>query len=154
MELIHKRNTAKHAMSSVQMVKFFKQGTTFRLPHPRKTIAWIKRVVSSENSLLGALNYIFCSDRYLLEINQQFLNHDTYTDIITFGMGDKGHIEGEIYISIPRVRENARSQGVAFHDELDRVIIHGVLHLLGYSDKTPRKKALMRKKEDACLSLR
>lgn len=102
----------------------------------------------------GELNYIFCSDDYLLAINNQFLNHDTYTDIITFGLGETGDIEGEIYISVPRVRENARTAGLAFHDELDRVIIHGVLHLLGYSDKTPRRKALMRKKEDACLSLR
>jgi rRNA maturation RNase YbeY len=135
-------------------VHFFKQGTTFQLPHPRRTSNWIKKVIESEHADLMELNYIFCSDRYLLGINRQFLNHDTYTDIITFGMGDGVHIEGEIYISIPRVRENAKAQGVSFHDELDRVIIHGVLHLLGYSDKTPRKKALMRKKEDACLSLR
>jgi probable rRNA maturation factor len=135
-------------------VHFFKQGTAFQLPHPRKTSAWIKKVIKSEKAVLGELNYVFCSDQYLLGINQQFLNHDTYTDIITFGMGNGERIEGEIYISIPRVRENAKAQASPFHDELDRVIIHGVLHLLGYSDKSPRKKALMRKKEDACLSLR
>lgn len=107
-----------------------------------------------EKAEIGELNYVFCSDKYLLAINLQYLAHDTYTDIITFALGDGVTIDGEIYISIPRVRENARLQKVQFQEELDRVIIHGVLHLLGYSDKTPRKKALMRKKEDACLSLR
>jgi len=135
-------------------IHFFNEGTAFKLPHPRKTSSWIKKVVRSESSEVGDLNYIFCSDKYLLGVNQQYLNHDTYTDIITFGLSDGATIEGDIYISIPRVRENARLQKVSFHDELDRVIIHGILHLLGYSDKTPRKKALMRKKEDACLSLR
>jgi len=135
-------------------IQFFKQGTTYSLPSPRKTIAWIKKVITAEAAEPGELNFIFCSDKYLLSINQQFLNHDTFTDIITFGMSDGDEIAGEIYISVPRVRENAKAQEVPFKDELDRVIIHGVLHLLGYSDKTPRKKALMRKKEDACLSLR
>lgn len=135
-------------------IHFFNEGTTFKLSKPRKTSSWIKKVAKAESSDIGDLNYIFCSDKYLLTINQQYLDHDTYTDIITFGFGDTATIEGDIYISIPRVRENARIQKVPFHDELDRVIIHGVLHLIGYSDKTPRKKALMRKKEDACLSLR
>jgi probable rRNA maturation factor len=135
-------------------IHFFNEGTAFKLPHPRKTSSWIKKVVRSEASEVGDLNYIFCSDKYLLGVNQQYLNHDTYTDIITFGLSDGATIEGDIYISIPRVRENARDQKVPFHDELDRVMIHGILHLLGHADKTPRKKALMRKKEDACLSLR
>ena len=135
-------------------IHFFKQGTTFELPRPRKTAKWITKIIESEQGIAGELNYIFCSDKYLLGINQQFLNHDTLTDIITFGLDDPHQVSGEIYISIPRVRENAKTQNVPFHDELDRVIIHGVLHLLGYSDKSPRKKALMRKKEDACLSLR
>lgn len=135
-------------------IRFFNQGSSFRLPHPRKTQNWIKAVVEKEGCQLGELNYVFCSDKYLLGINKRFLNHDTYTDIITFGMAEGSLIEGEIYISVPRVRENAKTQGTTFQDEMDRVIIHGVLHLVGYSDKTPRKKALMRKKEDACLSLR
>lgn len=135
-------------------IHFFSEGTTFKLPNPRKTSSWIQKVARLEGSAIADVNYIFCSDRYLLGMNQQYLAHDTLTDIITFGMGEHDEIEGEIYISIPRVRENARIQDVLFHDELDRVIIHGILHLLGYSDKTPRKKALMRKKEDACLSLR
>jgi len=135
-------------------IHFFNQGSSYKLPNPRKTTSWIKKVASSEDAVIGELNYIFVSDKFLLSMNQQYLNHNTYTDIITFGLGDSEVVEGEIYISIPRVRENARNQGTAFQDELDRVLIHGVLHLLGYSDKGPRKKALMRKKEDACLSLR
>jgi probable rRNA maturation factor len=135
-------------------IHFFNEGTAFKLPSPRKTSAWIKKVIQLESSEIGDLNYIFCSDKYLLSINQQYLDHDTYTDIITFGLGEGATIGGEIYISIPRVRENARIHKVEFRDELDRVIIHGVLHLLGHSDKSLRKKALMRKKEDACLSLR
>jgi probable rRNA maturation factor len=135
-------------------IHFFNQGSNYKLPNRRKTTAWIKKVARSEGAALGDLNYVFVSDKFLLSMNQQYLNHDTYTDIITFGLGDGQVLEGEIYISIPRVRENARTQGSSFEDELDRVLIHGVLHLLGYSDKGPRKKALMRKKEDACLSLR
>lgn len=135
-------------------IHFFNKGTTFKLAGPRKTTNWIHKVAQSEGSEIGELNYIFCSDKFLLGINQQYLNHDTYTDIITFDMSEGDFIEGEIYISIPRVRENARMQKVTFQDELDRVIIHGLLHLLGYSDKGVRKKALMRKKEDASLSLR
>lgn len=135
-------------------VHYFNEKTRFTLPNPRKTTSWIKKVIEAENCTLGDLNYIFCSDKYLLSINQQYLKHNTFTDIITFGLGEPGLIEGDIYISIPRVRENARLLGKVFEEELHRVIIHGVLHLAGYSDKIPRKKALMRKKEDASLSLR
>ncbi|MGC3948254.1 MAG: rRNA maturation RNase YbeY [Chryseolinea sp.] len=135
-------------------IQFFNKGTAFKLPSPRKTSNWITRVATGEGAEIGELNYIFCSDKFLLGINQQYLDHDTYTDIITFDLGEGETVNGEIYISVPRVRENARIQKVSFQDELDRVIIHGVLHLLGYSDKTAPKKALMRKKEDACLSLR
>lgn len=136
-------------------IRFFNQGSPFKLPQPRKTTSWIRSVITIEKAELGDLNYIFCSDNYLLSINKLYLNHDTYTDIITFGLDENPNtVEGDIYISIPRVRENARTQGVAFADELDRVLIHGVLHILGFSDKTARSKKLMRKKEDACLSLR
>ncbi|MEJ1236830.1 rRNA maturation RNase YbeY [Chryseolinea sp. T2] len=135
-------------------IQFFNKGTTFKLPSPRKTSNWIHKIAQTEGYGIGELNYIFCSDKFLLGINQQYLDHDTFTDIITFDLSEGDFIEGEIYISIPRVRENSRIQKVSFHDELDRVIIHGLLHLLGYSDKGPRKKALMRKKEDACLALR
>lgn len=101
------------------------------------------------------LNYIFCSDIFLHEINKTYLGHHTYTDIITFDYSEKNshEIEGEIYISVDRVKENAVTYQKTFHQELHRVIIHGVLHLLGYGDKTGEEQKEMRKKEEACLSL-
>lgn len=136
-------------------IRFFSEGTSFSLSHPRKTAAWIKSVALREKSTIKELNYIFCSDEYLLQLNQEYLNHKTLTDIITFDYSSsKRHLEGEIYISIDRVIENGQKMKTAFDDELHRVIIHGVLHLVGYGDKKPAEKALMRKKEDSCLSLR
>jgi rRNA maturation RNase YbeY len=110
-----------------------------------------------EKKVLSNINYIFCSDDFLRVINIQYLNHDSYTDIITFNTGSdsgSGVIDGEIYISVPRVTDNAKKYKVEFNDELHRVIIHGVLHLIGYGDKNPHEKSLMRKKENAYLSLR
>jgi probable rRNA maturation factor len=136
-------------------VNFFSQDIPFKLPHPRKTSSWIQKAIRKENSRLKNLNYIFCSDEDLRKINIQYLKHKTYTDIITFDVSDDPtHLEGEIFISVERVRENALKLNVPFEDELHRVLIHGVLHLLGYSDKTVSKKKEMRKKEDAYLSLR
>lgn len=123
--------------------------TTFRLRQARKTSAWIQKVVKTSKANISSLTYVFCSDAYLLSINQQYLDHDTLTDIITFDYSEKkGLLEGEIYISIPRVRENASELGVDFDTELHRVMIHGVLHLLGYGDKTPGQKKTMRGKEE------
>jgi probable rRNA maturation factor len=108
-----------------------------------------------EGATIQEINYIFCSDSYLLSLNQGFLKHNTFTDIITFDNSeDPSSLEGEIYISIERVKENAKKYNVPIEDELSRVMIHGVLHLLGFKDKKPTEKALMRKKEEACLSLR
>lgn len=102
-----------------------------------------------EKKPLETINYIFCSDEYLLKINQQFLNHDTYTDIITFPHSSKGQpVEGEIYISIDRVKENAKRLGTGFESELLRVVFHGALHLCDYDDKTAKEKLKMRSKED------
>jgi len=129
--------------------------TRFRLQHPKKTIAWIERVVAAEKSAVLSLNYIFCSDRYLLGINQEYLDHDTLTDIITFDYTEHPRaLEGEIYISIPRVRENARTLGTEFDAELHRVIIHGVLHILRYKDKSSKDKKLMRAAEEKYLKIR
>lgn len=125
--------------------------TRFRLRQARKIAAWIEQIVKMEKASVSSLSYVFCSDAYLLSINKQYLNHDTLTDIITFEYTEKGGLEGEIYISVPRVKENARTMGVEFNAELRRVIIHGVLHLLGYSDKTAATKKAMRRKEDECL---
>lgn len=137
------------------MIRFFSEKTRFKLPHPLKTSRWIKSVIAQEGFTLGEINYVFCSDSYLLEMNQSFLDHDTLTDIITFDHStEKGVINGEIYISIDRVRDNAQTFETSFDTELHRVLIHGVLHLLGYKDKTKAHKTRMRKKEEACLSLR
>lgn len=136
-------------------VDFFCQDISFKLPRPRKASHWISEVIKREGKTLAHLSYIFCSDAYLLEINQQYLNHDTFTDIITFDNSeDADLIEGDIFISIERVKANALELGTTFDSELHRVLIHGVLHLVGYADKSPRQKSEMRKKEDAYLSLR
>ena len=134
-------------------VSFFVEGIAFKVPAPRKTKSWIKSVVAKENIKLKAVNFIFCSDEHLFEINNTFLNHSTYTDIITFDTGDSTDtIEGEIYISVDRVKENSGSLNIPFQTELLRVMIHGILHLIGYNDKTRKQKLEMRQKEDECLA--
>jgi probable rRNA maturation factor len=136
-------------------IDFFTQDISFRLPKPAKTRLWIKHVIALEKKDLVHLNYIFCSDLYLLGINKQYLNHRTLTDIVTFDTGEgKNQIEGDIFISIERIAANAAELGTTFDEELHRVLIHGVLHLVGYSDNSARHKSQMRKKEDAYLSLR
>ena len=136
-------------------VRFFNEQIDFKLQHPIKTTSWIKAVARSERRIIKEINYIFCSDEYLLTLNQDFLNHKTLTDIITFDHSEgKSSLEGEIYISIDRVKENSMKFKTEFIDELHRVMIHGVLHLIGFKDKKPTEKVLMRKKEEACLSLR
>jgi rRNA maturation RNase YbeY len=139
----------------VATIRFFSEDISFKIDLPRKKTLWIKEVARREKKTIKEINYIFCSDEYLLQLNQGFLNHKTLTDIITFdnSEGENG-LEGEIYISIERVQENALKFNNEFEDELHRVMIHGVLHLIGYKDKKPSEKALMRKKEEACLSLR
>jgi probable rRNA maturation factor len=124
----------------------------FELPDAEAIIAWIHRVAASEDKRIGTVSYIFCSDNYLLELNREYLKHDTLTDIITFPYA-KTPIEGDIFISIDRVKDNAKDFGVAFEQELKRVLIHGVLHLCGYGDKTKAQAAIMRKKEDAALAI-
>jgi len=137
------------------LINYFYHQVRFRLKTPRKVTSWIKEVVKNEGASINEINYIFCTDAYLLTLNQGFLNHDTLTDIITFDTTqDPSLLEGEIYISIERVKENAIKFQTSFEDELNRVMIHGVLHLLGFKDKKVAEKTLMRKKEEACLSLR
>jgi probable rRNA maturation factor len=135
-------------------INFFSEDSQFCLPNSRKTSTWIKNVIKSERRSLGQLNFIFCSDNYLLNLNVEYLAHDTFTDIITFDTSDgKEALEGDIYISVDRINDNSRIFEKPFLEELHRVIIHGILHLMGYSDKSERKKKEMRKKEDAYLSL-
>ena len=136
-------------------ITFFSQDLPFKPSKPQKTKRWIREVIHREDMRLLQLNYIFCSDEYLLAINRQYLQHNTLTDIITFDNSETpNEIEGDIFISIERVEANARELGTKFDQELHRVLIHGVLHLMGYRDKKAKDKSLMRKKEDACLSLR
>jgi rRNA maturation RNase YbeY len=134
-------------------IYFFKSDVQFRFSRKASIIKWIERVIKKEGKKTGSINFIFCSDLFLLGINKQYLKHDYFTDIITFDYSEGKNISGEIYISIDRVTENANSLGIKIQHELSRVIIHGVLHLLGYSDHTKSEKKEMRKKEDACLSL-
>lgn len=113
---------------------------------------FIQSIFKREKKALGSLNYVFCSDEYLLSINKAYLKHDFYTDIITFDLSStKASIEGEIYISVDRVRENAKSFERPVREELHRVVFHGALHLCGYKDKSPKEAKLMREMEDYCL---
>ncbi len=137
-----------------------KSGITFRvdddldfsLEKETKVINWIKKVLKQEGKTTGNIAYLFCTDDYLLKINRQFLKHDFYTDIITFDYSEKNKIEGEIFISIDRVKENALTFKQPLQKELMRTIIHGVLHLCGYKDKNPADKKIMRSKEEEALS--
>jgi rRNA maturation RNase YbeY len=136
-------------------INFFEEGISFTLKDKAKVRTWVTHTVIAEGYRLKELNYIFCSDEYLLQINQQYLNHDTLTDIVTFDNSEiPGSITGDIFISIERIRENASKFNVSERDELHRVIIHGALHLLGYTDKSKADKAKMTEKEDFYLTKR
>ena len=136
-------------------ISFFEEDITFKIKHKTALKGWIKETILAEGSKLRELSYIFCSDNYLLKINQEYLNHDTYTDIITFDNSDQeGWIAGDIFISIERIRENATKYYITEIDELHRVIIHGTLHLLGYKDKKSEDKEKMTLKEDFYLNKR
>ena len=114
---------------------------------------WVSEVVRSYGKSLGRINYLFCSDEYVYDANVRFLNHDTYTDIITFDCVEGNLVSGDIMISVDRVRDNADILSVPFERELHRVVIHGVLHLLGFKDKSDADAAIMRQKEDESLQL-
>ncbi|MCD8741512.1 rRNA maturation RNase YbeY [Mucilaginibacter roseus] len=136
-------------------INFFEEDIKFKLKQKTAIRQWIKDTIEAEGYKLKELNYIFCSDAYLIEINRQYLNHDTYTDIVTFDNSEvEGDIVGDIFISVERTRENAAKFSVADADELHRVIIHGTLHLLGYPDKKPADKKIMTQKEDFYLGKR
>jgi rRNA maturation RNase YbeY len=138
-----------------ETIDFETEDINFELTNYQQVSEWIKQVIHKYDFELEALTFIFCSDNYLHKINLDYLDHDTLTDIITFDNSDEeGIIEGDIFISIDRVKENAQDLNVSFEDELHRVIIHGVLHLLGVDDKTPELKAIMRTKENESLQMR
>lgn len=136
-------------------IEFHSEDVDFSLSNPEQVSDWIASIIEQHEFELAGLTYIFCSDDYLHQINVEYLDHDTLTDIITFDNADEeGVVESDIFVSIDRVKDNAQSLGIPFEDELHRVLIHGVLHLLGFKDKTDEQEALMRKQEDSCLSLR
>ncbi|MCH9660860.1 MAG: rRNA maturation RNase YbeY [Bacteroidetes bacterium] len=134
------------------MIEFFSE-TKFELENSKQVSTWIKDVILKEKFVLGEITYIFCDDEYLHKINLQFLNHDTFTDIISFDNTLGNEVHGEIYISVERVKDNALQYEVTFEEELNRVMIHGVLHFCGYTDKSEEESLVMRLKEDECLLL-
>ena len=134
-------------------IQFFFIETSIKLNERRRLKLFIDQLFKTNNNFYNQLSIIFCSDAYLLDINKKFLKHDYYTDIITFNLADLNQpIEGEIYISIDRVRDNAGLHMVSVNRELHRIIFHGVLHLCGFKDKTPKHKQAMTFEEDKCLN--
>lgn len=135
-------------------INFFEEDIKFNLPQKVKVKTWIKNVIQKEGVSFNEINFIFCSDPYLKEINQAYLQHDYFTDIVTFDNSEEeGVLEGDIFISIDRIQENSLEFSITFDQELRRVLIHGVLHLIGYGDKSPDEQVHMRQKEDEYVSL-
>lgn len=141
------------SQEKTEKIEFFFEDIDFELKNSQDIIQWIIEAILRENFQLSHLNFIFCSDSYLHDINLQYLNHDTYTDVITFPYSEE-EVEGDIFISVDRIKENAANFEVSFEEELCRVMIHGVLHLCGYGDKTEEEILLMRQKENAHLKSR
>ena len=136
------------------MINIFTENIDFKLEKPLKTKKWLKNTIENEGFKLSEINFIFCDDEYLLKMNIDYLEHDTLTDIITFDNSEiENLIEGDIFISIERVRENADNFKVSFEQELRRVMVHGVLHLCGYFDKTEEDILLIRTKEEENLKI-
>ena len=133
-------------------INFESNDVDFALADDQKTISWLEQIIRKEDGNVSELNYVFCSDEYFHKLNLEYLDHDTLTDIITFPI-HADPIQSDIFISIDRVRENASDRSIPFEDELYRVIAHGLLHLLGYGDKTEEDILSMRAKEYACLKL-
>lgn len=142
-------------MKNKEMISYYNQGTNYKLKHKRLLSNWINQVVHLENSnfSIGNINVVLCDDEYVLDINKQFLNHNYYTDIITFDYCEDTLISGDLMISIDTVKSNAKEYDVPFIEELYRVIAHGVLHLLGYKDSTENEKSEMRVAENNALIL-
>ena len=135
------------------MIQYCSEDIRFTLPQKRLNNAWLKSVAAAENRILGDVSIVFCSDPYLLDINRRFLSHDYYTDIITFDYCEGNRLSGDLFISIDTVRANALEYGATFENELSRVMVHGLLHLIGYDDHTSEDQVVMRQKEDTYLSL-
>ncbi len=133
------------------MIELFYE-TDFELKDAKKWIDWIVESMKNEGKTIDELNYIFCDDEYLLQINRQYLDHDYYTDVIGFDNSEEDQLMGDIFISVERIKDNSEQNNVPFENELARVIIHGILHFAGYLDKDPEDKNLMTSKEDQYLA--
>ncbi len=134
-------------------IQYFNEDVPLPKLKKRKSTNWIKETILSEGKRLGDISFIFCSDNYLLEVNKTYLDHDYFTDIITFDYVEGTLINGDIFISVDRVRDNSVEFKTTFEDEMNRILIHGILHLLGYKDKKKSDKLLMTEKEDFFLNL-
>jgi rRNA maturation RNase YbeY len=137
-------------------INFFSEEIDFQLENEEKTSAWLQKVANKEGFIVAAINYIFCDDEYLHKINMEYLNHDTYTDIITFDNSEDEEeqvLEADIFISVDRVKENSATLKTTFEQEIHRVMVHGLLHLTGYDDHSVEDKQMMREKEDAALAI-
>lgn len=142
-------------METVENIFFHSENIDFELAHESKIINWLQEVAKREGNNIDSLSFIFCDDSYLHEMNVEYLNHDTLTDVITFQYSEPETkiIEGDIFISIDRIKENALTYKVPTQTELNRVIVHGTLHLLGFGDKSPEEKEIMTNKENLYLAL-
>ena len=135
------------------MIRFFNEDVPYKLSHKQTIRQWLKQQADREGHTIGDLNYIFCSDEYLLQVNRDYLQHDYYTDIITFDQSEvEGKIDGDIFISTERVQDNAMKLSILPEQEMRRVLAHGLLHLCGYGDKTDDEAAQMRTKEEDWLT--
>ena len=136
-------------------IGFFQEDTQFELADSQATAAWLIKVAAQYQQEVGEIAYIFCSDEYLLSLNEAHLNHDYYTDILTFPLSEPGQpLEADIYISVDRVQENATTFHTSFDEELHRVMVHGLLHMIGFDDHEPENEFQMRKAEEEALNLR
>jgi len=136
------------------MISYFTEGVRMPKIGKREVSAWIKKVAEMHGFRVGDVSYIFCSDEHILNVNREYLQHDYYTDIITFDYTEGKRISGDVFISLDTVASNAEKFGVAYEEELYRVIIHGILHLCGINDKSPEERKGMEKEENEALKLR
>ena len=136
------------------MVSYFFEDTDFKFSGRRSNSSWLKDVAEKENRILGQINIIFCSDPYILDINRKYLGHDYYTDIITFDYCEDNTLSGDLFVSVDTVKSNSEFYKTDFFDELCRVMVHGLLHLIGYDDHTDEEKKMMRYKENYYLEFR
>lgn len=135
-------------------IHFHSECISFALKQKKQAKNWIKTIAESFKKEIDFINFIFCSDNYLKEINHKHLNHNYFTDIVTFNYNSENKISGDLFLSIDRIRENAKTYQVTFEEELHRVMCHGILHLIGFNDKTASEQKIMREKENFCLSLK